>query len=133
MKCRFQRLRDELGRRRLRELGLPPPKLKRLTLRIRDGEPPRTVVRAYLGKAADGRPSPQKALAHLLRALGQAQEDLDGRIDEVEGGVFDDSINELKEGRAVIDRLIPILTRTRRKKAKTLPQLKRTVRGEEEE
>jgi integrase len=30
-KCRFQRLRDELGRRRLREFGLLPPKLKRLT------------------------------------------------------------------------------------------------------
>lgn len=31
VKCRFQRHRDELGRRRLRELGLLPPKLKRLT------------------------------------------------------------------------------------------------------
>jgi len=31
VKCRFQRLRDEIGRRRLRELGLLPPKLKRLT------------------------------------------------------------------------------------------------------
>jgi integrase len=31
VKCRFQRLRDELGRRRLIKLGLMPPKIKRLT------------------------------------------------------------------------------------------------------
>jgi integrase len=31
VKCRFQRLRDELGRRKVRALGLFPPRLKRLT------------------------------------------------------------------------------------------------------
>jgi integrase len=31
VKCRFQRLRDELGRRRITKLGLMPPKIKRLT------------------------------------------------------------------------------------------------------
>src|SRR5205807_167807 len=31
VKCRFQRFRDELGRRKLVILGLMPPKLKQLT------------------------------------------------------------------------------------------------------
>jgi ParB-like chromosome segregation protein Spo0J len=106
---------------------------KEVATRIEAGEQASEVVAECLARAAKGggASGPRKALTRLTRALVEAQAELGDHVQEIQGGLFCDTLETLVRGRDLIDRLIARLEVTRQESAQAVRRLM-AAGGEEE-
>jgi hypothetical protein len=91
-------------------VGLPQEVLLRIARRLGQGESARKVVTEHLKKSGKASSAFAGALAQLVRSLRRARQDL---ADEVEDKAPRDALDELRQGKLLLEKLIARVERDR--------------------